>query len=153
MGAGLAELALRDIEELLEIKRVDCTAQTIQAGLIRHFGEALAFEGTKSDPEKLLMQAIRDNPICTAPYMDLASIYAERGQLEESIQVLEDAVDWLHIPGPHKSIRVRVIAKLSNLYLQAGRDKDAALSAHFVLANDPDNALALETLRKLDEGK
>lgn len=99
--------------------------------------------GVARDPDVLLQQAIRYDPLYLPAYQLLAARYAARGEKRKALNLLADkAVFWYSIPADDHDNRVRVLEQAINI-AQDLHDAAAvrALSRN-LLANDPGNKLA-----------
>lgn len=152
LGAGLAAVALNDIESMLAVKRPDCAAQAIQGRLLETFREnrsLLQREGVWHDPVTVLEGLIDANPTCMPAYVALADLWAERGQLDRSIEVLNDATAWTHIATVSFESGAKVFVRLAEYTARAGEPVKAASILRFVLSRAPNYIPAQEALRSL----
>lgn len=153
----LAIGALAGFQQVLAIKRPDCSTAAISGRLLREFhGDAdrLRAAGVWQDPAPMLRQAITDMPFCMATWVALAKLRAQQGRLGLAIKVLDHAQTWMNIATVPGETAARMLVTLARLVNRAG-DRKLALS---VLANvlsaepgyEPAQALRAQLMHQSD---
>jgi len=134
-----AHLTARRFDRAEMIARDSLTRSPDQPRMVRLRAQALLKAGKAADANRLLEEGVEKNPQSREFVVGLADLYADQKRTEDALRLLERARQAF---GDDESLTMRV----ANVYEGGGRLGDAEKELRKLMAADPLNANAMNSL-------
>ena len=134
-----AHLAARRFDRAEAIARESLARDTDQPRMVRLRAQALLKSGKAAEANRLLEDGVEQNPQSREYVVGLADLYADQKRTEDALRLLERARKSF---GDDESLTMRI----ANVYEGGGRLGDAEKELRRLMAEDPLNANAMNSL-------
>lgn len=148
----LVRQARDDYLHLLRIVRVNPFALHGLATLIERYPAARKGLPKRyhRPPERLLVEAIKQDPQYVKAYMSLARELEKKGDENDALAVLAGYFNtWLYVPGSTRAANLRLLHQALALAQRLHRDQAVDAIASTILSNQPGNRAALDALARV----